>query len=163
VDRSQCLIRKENNMKPISIQIQRTNKRSSEEICSAFLDTERWSEFEGYSILPGIEHAQFEVRTPEYVGSRIKVQNKDGSGHVEEIMEWDTTRKVVLKFQDFTPPLKHLATHFIETWEFQKTAAGTLTIRRMDMFPIGFMGWLTLLPISRLMKKAFEKNAEQSA
>jgi hypothetical protein len=72
-------------MKPFEIKITRFTRMSSQEICAEFLDTDRWSEFEGYFILPGIENAHFEMKTPAMVGSRIKVQNKDGSAHVEEI------------------------------------------------------------------------------
>lgn len=148
-------------MKPIQIQIHGSTTKSPQEICAALLDTERWADFGGYSFLPGIKHASFETRTPEVTGSKIKVQNTDGSSHTEEILEWDVQKKVVLKFQEFTPPLKNFASHFIETWEFETTATGTLTTRSMVMHPIGVGGWLILLPISRLMKKAFEKNASQ--
>ena len=145
-------------MKPIEIEIHGHTQQSSQEICMALLDTARWPEFTGYSILPGIKSARFEVQTPNIVGSRIKVQNTDGSSHVEEIVEWDAANKVVLKFQEFEPPLKHLATHFLETWRFQKSASGTDVSRSMAMYPKGLLGWLLLLPISSLMKKAFEKN-----
>jgi hypothetical protein len=148
-------------MKPIEIKIIGHTQQSSQEICIEFLDTEHWSKFEGYSILPGIESARFETKTPGLVGSRIKVQNKDGSSHVEEIIEWDVVNKVTLRFQEFSPPLQHLATHFIETWEFRKSADGTEMSRSMRMFPKGIFGWLMLVPISQLMKKAFEKNALQ--
>ena len=148
-------------MKPIQIQIYGSTTKSPQEICADLLDTERWSDFGGYSILPGIKHASFETRTPEVTGSKIKVQNTDGSSHTEEILEWDVQKKVVLKFQEFTPPLKNFASHFIETWEFETTATGTLTTRSMVMHPMGVGSWLILLPISKLMKKAFEKNASQ--
>ena len=127
------------------------------------LDTERWSGFEGYSILPGIESAYFQVKTPEFVGSRIKVQNKDGSSHVEEIIEWDVANKIALRFQEFNSPLQNLATHFIETWEFRKSPNGTEASRIMTMYPKGLFGWLMLIPISKLMKKAFEKNLRQTS
>jgi hypothetical protein len=145
-------------MKPIEIKVVRQIEKSSQEICSEFLNTERWSEFTGYSILPGIKNAHFENRTPALVGSRIKVQNTDGSSHIEEIIEWDVTNKVAMKFQEFDSPLKQLASHFIETWSFRKSNNGTEVTRSMVMVPKGILGWLMLTPISRLMKKAFEKN-----
>jgi hypothetical protein len=105
-------------MKPIEIRIFGHTKQSSQEICSQLLDLERWSEFKGFFILPGIKSASFEKKPPDILGSRIKVQNEDGSSHFEEIIEWDVTRKVSLRFQEFDSPLKQLATHFIETWIF---------------------------------------------
>ena len=74
-------------MKPIETQILGHIQKPSAEICQDILDTERWSEFKGYSILPGIKSAYFEVKMPEIIGSRIKVQNNDGSSHIEEIIE----------------------------------------------------------------------------
>ncbi|MFN8382847.1 MAG: SRPBCC family protein [Anaerolineales bacterium] len=148
-------------MKPIEISIHGHTKRSPQEICAEFLDTERWSDFKGYFILPGIKRASFESKTPSIIGSRIKVQNTDGSSHVEEIIEWDVENKIALKFQEFDSPLKNFATHFIETWKFSPSNNGTEITRSITMYCKGVLGWLMLLPISRLMKKAFEKNATQ--
>ena len=102
------------------------------------------------------------MKTPELVGSRIEVQNNDGSSHVEEIIEWDVANRIVLRFQEFNSPLQNLATHFIETWEFRKSSDGTEASRIMTMYPKGLFGWLMLIPISTLMKKAFEKNLRQT-
>ena len=41
-------------MNPIIIKITDQTRRSSQYICSEFLNTDRWSEFKGYLILPGI-------------------------------------------------------------------------------------------------------------
>ncbi|MCB9109990.1 MAG: SRPBCC family protein [Anaerolineales bacterium] len=149
-------------MKPIEIKIVGLIRKPSPEICQEILDTERWSEFKGYSILPGIKSAQFEVKTPQIIGSRIKVQNNDGSSHIEEIIEWDVSNRIALRFQEFDSPLRNLATHFIETWEFRKSSDGTEASRIMTMYPKGVLGWLMLIPISRLMKKAFEENLRQT-
>ncbi len=148
-------------MKPIEIKVHGRTQKSSQEMCETFLDTERWSEFTGYSILPGIKAAHFETRTPTVVGSRVKVFNTDGSSHVEEIIEWDVVNKIAMKFQEFDPPLKHLATHFIEEWSFSTSNHETEVTRKLTMYPKGIFGWLMLQPISRLMKKAFEKNLIQ--
>lgn len=150
-------------MKPIEVKIVGYIKKSSEEICADFLNLERWSEFEGYSILPGIKNAGFEVKTSGLTGSKIRVQNTDGSSHVEEIIEWDTANRIAARFQDFDSSLKYLATHFVETWEFLESADGTEVTRKMTMHPKGLIGWLMLVPISRLMKKAFEKNADRTS
>ena len=93
-------------MKPIEIKIVGLIRKLSPEICQEILDTERWSEFKGYSILPGIKSAQFEVKTPQIIGSRIKVQNNDGSSHIEEIIEWDVSNRIALRFQEFDSPLR---------------------------------------------------------
>ena len=150
-------------MKPIQISIHAVTDTSPEEICAALLNTERWSEFEGYSILPGIQQAEFETRTSNEIGSKIKVQNRDGSSHVEEIIEWDPKQKIVLRFQDFSPPLRYFAKNFYEVWEFTRTDTATEVTRSMSMHPKNLLGWLLLLPISTLMKKSFEKNIISSS
>lgn len=143
-------------MKPIEIKIHGETAQSPQEICQEVLTLERWPEFEGYAFLPGIKEARFETRTPGWVGTRIRVQNRDGSSHIEEIIRWDA-KGLSLKFQEFQPPVSHLATHFIETWDFSPIPAGTRITRRMTLFPKNWPGWLLLLPIAHLMKKAFEK------
>lgn len=150
-------------MKPIAISVAGFTQKSSQEICAEFLDTKRWSEFKGYAFLPGIEAARFETKTSELIGSRIKVKNMDGSSHIEEIIEWDERNQIAVKFQDFDSPLRNLATYFIEVWAFRETAGGTEITRSMTMYPKGIAGWLMLNPISRLMKKAFEKHLRQTS
>jgi len=145
-------------MNPIKIKIVGRIRKSSQDVCAQFLDLERWPDFKGYSILPGIQSAIFEIKTPAILGSRIKVQNTDGSSHVEEIIQWDTTSGIAMKFENFSPPLQRFASHFIEMWEFRPAAGGTDVIRSMLMYPKNALGWFILFPISKLMRKAFEKN-----
>lgn len=144
-------------MKPITVRVTTLTSKSPQELCAEFLDTDRWPEFEGYLFLPGVRMAEVVMRTPEIVGTRIRVQNTDGSSHVEEIIQWDVPGRIAVKFGEFQPPLSHLATHFIETWDFHETEKGTEVVRSMEMYPKGVFGWLVLLPISLLMKKAFER------
>lgn len=150
-------------MKPIEINIHGSTNQTPHEICAFFLETERWPEFTRYSILPGIKQASFENKTPELVGSRIRVFNTDGSTHVEEIVEWNEDHKIILRFQDFSAPLKYLASHFVEEWQFHRLGTVTELTRSMTFHPKGLFGWLMLIPISRLMKKAFEQNARLAA
>jgi hypothetical protein len=42
------------------------------------------------------------------IGSRIRVRNTDGSQHVEEILKWVPNKELILKLQEFTPPLSYL-------------------------------------------------------
>jgi hypothetical protein len=59
-----------------------------EEIAGRILDVSNWHSFRGYGPVPGVKSAVFESRAPGVVGSRVRVTNTDGSGHVEEIVEW---------------------------------------------------------------------------
>jgi hypothetical protein len=70
------------------------------EIASQILDLANWTSFTGYGVLPGITSAEFEVRTPDVVGTRIRVTNTDRSSHVEEIVEWRPDRRVRLDMKE---------------------------------------------------------------
>ena len=148
-------------MNPIKIEVNSLVDLSPKEICSIILDTSQWKKFEGYSILPGIKKAEFEKRTDTVLGSRIKVYNTDGSTHIEEIIDWDVNKKVVLKFQEFNSPLKYFASHFIEGWNFVASAHRTEIRRIVKIYPKNIFGFILLRPISLLMKKALVKNLEQ--
>ena len=76
-------------MNPVCFPCETTLPLRPNEIAEQVLDITNWPDFEGYGPLPGNTSAEFEVRTPEFVGSRIRVENTDGSSHVEEIVEWE--------------------------------------------------------------------------
>lgn len=96
-------------MKPIKFACHDTLPFGPEEITRRILDLTNWPDFQGYGPIPGIKVAEFEVRTPGIVGSRIRVSNTDGSSHVEEIVEWQPDRRLRMRFQDFSAPLSRLA------------------------------------------------------
>ena len=108
-------------MKSITFSCEETLAMPPEEVARQILDLDRWPGFEGYGPLPGIRAAEFEARTPEVVGTRIRVTNTDGSSHVEEIVTWEPDRRLRLRMGEFSPPLSRLATGFDETWEFERT------------------------------------------
>lgn len=146
-------------MKPIVIAVEGVTAMRSEEVCAQVLELSRWPEFEGHGMLPGILRAEFERRTPEVVGTRIAVYSKDGSEHIEEIVEWDTQRRIAFRFQEFKSPVRRLATGFLETWTFAPSHDGLKIRREMAMYPKGILGWLMLRMISRMMRQAFVKQA----
>lgn len=92
-------------MKSITFACKKTLPLAPEEIANQILDVEKWPEFQGYGPIPGIKTAEFEIRTANIVGSRIRVTNLDGSTHVEEIVEWQPDQRLQHQMQDFSPPL----------------------------------------------------------
>src|SRR4051812_30565135 len=102
-------------MRPISFACTHTLALSPADIAGRILDLAHWTEFTGYAVLPGIRAAEFEVRTPGVVGSRIRVTNTDGSKHVEEVVEWQPEKSLRLRMNEFSAPLSRLATEFVES------------------------------------------------
>ena len=122
-------------MKSITFSCEETLAMPPEEIARQILDLDLWPGFEGYGPLPGIRAAEFEARTPEVVGTRIRVTDTDGSSHVEEIVEWEPDRRIRLRMGGFSPPLSRLATGFDETFEFERTGERTRVVRRFELHP----------------------------
>ncbi len=132
-----------------------------EEIARQILDLARWPEFRGYGVLPGIRAAEFEARTPEVVGTRIRVSNTDGSTHVEEVVEWEPDRRLHLRMGEFSPPLSRLATGFDETWEFGPADGGTRVVRSFELHPKSATTRPLIWLISILMKRAIARHLRQ--
>lgn len=148
-------------MKPITFSCQATLPQKPEEIASQILDLSRWPEFNGYGPLPGIREAEFETRTDETVGTRIRVTNRDGSTHVEEIVEWESAQRLRLHMHEFSPPVSRLATSFDETWEFERVGDRTNVVRSFEMHPKSVLVRPLLWFISFLLKRGIARHLNQ--
>lgn len=149
--------------RPITFTCEATLCQKPEEIASQILDLSKWPDFNGYGPLPGIKQAEFETKTDEVVGTRIRVTNRDGSTHVEEIVEWEPTRRLRLHMHEFSPPVSRLATSFDETWEFERNGDRTQAVRSFEMHPKSALTRPLLWLISFLLKRAIARHLEQMA
>ncbi|WP_439627682.1 SRPBCC family protein [Gemmata sp.] len=144
-------------MRPITFRCEATLPLAPEVIAGQILDLTRWPEFGGYGPLPGIRSAEFEAHLPEVVGTRIRVTNRDGSSHVEEVIEWNPDRRVRLRMSHFSAPLSRLATEFVETWEFERNGDETRVTRSFELHPKGRatrpVVWLTPLLLRRAVAR----------
>src|SRR5262245_4061563 len=100
-------------MKPITFTCDETLSLAAKELAEQILDVTKWPEFRGYGPIPAIKSAEFEMRTPNIVGTRIRVTNSDGSTHLEEIVAWRPDRRLQLHMGSFSAPLSRLATGFV--------------------------------------------------
>lgn len=150
-------------MKPITFSSQLLIGLSPAEIADKITDLSNWPEFTGYAILPGIKKAEFERKTEDWVGTRIKVENLDGSNHVEEIYQWDLEKGLGLKLFEFSAPLSNMATHFLEEWEFAIKEDGTFVNRSFQLFPKNFLTKPFLWIISQFFRRAIKKHLSQIA
>lgn len=138
-------------------------KQSPQEIAAQILDLDRWLDFRGYGPLPGIRAAAFEQRTPEVVGTRIRVLNTDGSTHIEEILVWEPETRIQLRLQEFSPPLSRLALSMDEDWSFSRVADETQVVRRMAIIPRTLWSWPLLWCISWFLRGALRRHLQQLA
>ncbi len=151
-------------MNPIQFTVKKTVKTSAQEICEKVLDVTTWSSFDGHGVLPGIEKAEYEERTDEMIGSRIRVTNSDGTQHLEEILEWEAGKKLIMKMSEFPPSLSYIATHFIEQWNFKKSGENeTLVTRKFQLYPTSFLTRMLLGQIAALFEKAVERHLDEMA
>ena len=148
-------------MNPITFSCEETLPLAPDEIARQILDLTKWPDFHGFGPLPGIKVAVFEVQTPGIVGSRIRVTNRDGSSHIEEIVEWQPDHRLRLHMKDFSAPLSRWATEFEETWEFQRTANGTHVTRSFRLHAKSFPARLLLWVISFFLKWAIARHLRE--
>lgn len=125
-----------------------------ETIAAQILDVTLWPTFSGYGPLPGVKVAEIVTSPPHGVGTRFQVVNTDGSRHMEEIIEWQPDRRLALKMSGFTPPLSFMATHFVETWEFQRHDNLTTVQRTFAMYPRSFFTRPFLITIAIWLRRA---------
>jgi hypothetical protein len=148
-------------MNPVTFSCEATLSLTPEEIAQKILDVSRWPDFKGYAFIPGVKTAEFEVQTPQIVGSRIRVTNTDGSRHVEEIVEWQSDQRLTLMMKDFSPPLSRLATGFEETWEFNRLDHATKVTRSFKLHARSSLTRIALVGISWFLKKAISRHMRQ--
>jgi hypothetical protein len=148
-------------MNPITFTCEETLSLPPEGIARQILDLTKWPDFHGYGPIPGIKIAEFEVQTPGTVGSRIRVTNRDGSSHVEEIIEWQPDHRIRLHMKEFSPPLSRLATGFEETWEFKRSGNETHVTRSFRLHAKSVLARLFLWVISLFLKRAIARHLRQ--
>ncbi len=150
-------------MKPIVFSREAMFPLAPEDIANQILDLANWPDYTGFWPLPGIKSAEFELRTPEIVGTRFRVTDTNGSTHVEEIVEWQPSHRLQIRMHDFAPPLSRLATRFEEIWQFEKTDQGTRTTRSFELHPTSPFAQPFLWLISLLLKQAIARHLRQMA
>ena len=148
-------------MKPITFSCTQQLPQSAVVIAEQLLCLEKWTEFQGYGPIPGIRQAEFEVRTGEIVGTRIRVTSTDGSTHVEESMGWEPGRRVQLRMKEFSPPVSRLARHFDETWLFEPDAGGTRVQRVFELHPQSLPAKLLLRLVAVFLRRAITRQLRQ--
>jgi hypothetical protein len=145
-------------MKPITFACHETLPLAPKEIAEQILEVAKWPDFRGYGPIPGINSAEFETRTPNIIGTRIRVTNLDGSNHVEEIVQWQPDRRLQLQMGNFSKPLARLATSFVETWEFERVGGETRVVRSFELNPKSALAKPVLWFISFLLKRAIARH-----
>ncbi len=148
-------------MKPITFCCRETIRIAADDVVARILDVEQWPDFQGYGLLPGIQRAEFEVRTAEVVGTRIRVTNTDGSSHVEQIVSWEPGVRLQMHMSEFSPPLSRLATGFDEIWEFEPQGDQTLVRRSFVLHARSPLARPALWAISKLLKRAIARHLRQ--
>ena len=154
-------IEEDSELKPITFACEESLGLLHEQIAEQTLDISQWSSIQTHAVLPGISNAEFEVKTPQIVGSRFRVTSTDGSSHVEEIVKWEPDRQVRLHMREFSPPLSRLATGFYETWEFSRIGRDTRVSRSFELHATSRLSRPLLWLISFLLKKAIARHLRQ--
>lgn len=148
-------------MKPITFNCHETLPLAPESVAQQILDVANWPDFRGYGPIPGIKSAEFETRTPNVVGSRIRVTNLNGSTHVEEIVVWQPSLRLQLQMKDFSKPLSGLASGFVETWDFEQFGHETRAVRSFELNAKSMLMKPVLWFISFFLKLAIARHLSE--
>jgi hypothetical protein len=140
----------------ISFSIEANSSLLPEQICKEFFDVNNWGSFKGYGPLPGVKNVIKEAPHDTEVGTIFSVTNTDGSTHKEVVEAYNPGQRIVIRMDSFSPPLRHMATHFFEFWEFEETDMGCRLTRSFELYPRNRVSAVPLWIISRLLKKAVE-------
>lgn len=129
-------------------------------IFDSFMQIEKWNDFKGLGIIPGIKNANFIIKTDSIKGTIICVKNSDGSSHKEEILAFEKDTYLKIKMYDFSKPLSYFASFFIEEWSLKKIEDGYKLERSMTLHSKGMISKFILKVISLTLKKAIYVHTE---
>ena len=82
---------------------------TAEAIVERIFDVSRWTDFTGYGPIPGIRSVAVEPGPDGRTATRFFVTNTDGSQHRETVIDYQPGRRLVLRMDGFSAPLRHLA------------------------------------------------------
>ncbi len=151
-------------MKPVEFTARKLVPQPAIEVSEGIADVDGWDDYDGYGIVPGIEKAVYEKRTDEIKGSTIRVTNSDGSQHREDIIEWIAGKRIIMKIYDFPLPLRTMASHFLEFWDFEENENGeTLITRRFQIFPTNVLTRPLVTQLASVLKKATIAHLDEMA
>jgi hypothetical protein len=148
-------------MKPIRFAVEETLASDPARVVAQILDLASWPKFRGFGPIPGIQAAEFIVRRPDVVGTRIRVVSLDGSSHIEEIVEFERDRQLRLRMHDFSLPVSRVALQFHETWEFVPSEGQTKVTRSFELYPRSNWARPMLWIISLFLRRAIRRNLRE--
>lgn len=144
----------------VSFKIAAQTTLTPDEIVNGMLEQSNWTSFKGSGLVPGITEVEIIVSDNELNGTVFKVKNSDGSHHEETIIDYKLGEYLVMKLHKFSSPLNKFATHFHETWTFDRQNDLTYFERAFDLFPKNFLGKILLPTIAMFLKKGVERHTE---
>jgi hypothetical protein len=118
-------------MNPTTFYAEETHNSPPREIAERLLDPRRTRRFGRQMVAPGVAAAEFEQRTADVVGTRIRVTRKDGSSYVEEIIEWEPETHVAMEVKDFSESMASAGYRFKESWDFERIGDKTKVCRSL--------------------------------
>jgi len=122
------------------------------------LDVEKWITFKGYGPIPGVASAKSVASEGSIIGTKIFVENTDGSKHIETITSYVPQQSLEMHISNFTSPMQILATHFVERWEFYGNSTPYFVTRTFQLYPKSKLTFIPLWIISWFLKVAIARH-----
>ena len=116
--------------------------------------------FEGYGPLPGIESATWREAAEQAprLGAVRDVLSRDGTRHVEEIVEFEVEARIADRIHGFRGPPSLFLKQMRDAWQFEAVSRGTRVVRTMHI-ELRSAWWLPIgLLLRFLMRRAFRRH-----
>lgn len=126
---------------------------SRERAFACVADPARWSSFVGFGPVPGIARGE-PSEFPQRVGTRIRLENRDGSRFEETVTAYEPGRRYTVRVHVDAPGSWFLR-GVDETFDFEPAASGTRLVRTLRIEPRAF--WA--IPLAFLFAHALLKIA----
>ena len=129
-----------------------------EQVFDFIIDTSRWPEFPGHGPVPGIAKAEAEDGLPLKLGSRVRVENTDGSIHYEMIGVFDRPARIRLDME-VTPPASKVMKGIEEDVRITAVEGGAEVTRTFTLTPRSILTAPMIWLVAKLfLKKAVRKH-----
>lgn len=147
----------------------RDNLRSPDETFTYIVTLANWTEFRGYGFLPGIVEASLPDGAPippasrqVALGSRIRVENTDGSVHHEVVQAFEPGRRYAIRME-LAPPVSYLMARIDERVDLEATPTGTRVTRTFDVVPRGWWTAPLVWLVAKVLRRAVVRHDEAVA
>ncbi len=133
---------------------------SAERAFACVADPARWSSFVGFGLVPGIARGE-PSELPQRPGTRIRLENVDGSRFEETVLAYDPGRRYAVRVH-LDAPGSWFMRGIEETFDFAPAAGGSTLVRTLRIEPRGLWAVPLAFLFAHLLLKVAVKRHDRN-